>query len=81
MHSSGLIQYWINELFNPKGLKVKSEDIEPQVLTMEHVTVGFLVCLCPLASSIIIFIFEIAVYKLATVLSIPKKGLLSKKNG
>lgn len=63
MLSNGLI-YHIEESFtNPKGLIQKLEEIGPQVLTMEHLVIGFLICLCPLMLSVLVFVGELSVFK------------------
>lgn len=61
--SNGLIYYWDDIVVNPKGLKMKQEEIGPQVLTMDHLTVGFLACLCPVIFSILVFIGEVLLFK------------------
>lgn len=65
--ASGLTSYWYDKIINPKGLKIKPEDVGPQVLTMEHVTIGFIVCMWPLALSILVFIFEVLFFKLKII--------------
>lgn len=57
--ASGFIAHWEKILYDPKGLKKKHEAIGPQVLTMEHLKVGFLVCLCPLLLSVFAFLIEV----------------------
>lgn len=64
LQSSGLISYWYELESNDRGLKFKASDIGPQVLTMDHVTVGFMVCLVPLVLSLLTFLIELAVFKL-----------------
>lgn len=61
--STGLIYHWYNHEINRKGLKLKPEEIGPQILTMEHVSIGFLICFIPLALSVLTFLIEIAVFK------------------
>lgn len=62
MHSGGLIYYLEKNYTNPKGLKNQPEEIGPQVLTMEHLEIGFLVCLCPMALSVLVFAGERTVF-------------------
>lgn len=57
LSSSGLIHRW-NDL-NPKSRKKEFEDIGPQVLTMEHIAIGFQTCLIPFLLSIIVFVIEL----------------------
>lgn len=64
--SSGLIYYWYNYEINRKGLKLKPEIIGPQILTMEHVSIGFFACLCPLVLSILTFFCELLIFKIKT---------------
>lgn len=45
--------------------KKPGDDIGPQVLTMDHLTVGFIACFCPLGVAILTFIMEIIVHKLS----------------
>lgn len=56
----GLLMYW-NELdVNPRGLKMKLEAIGPEVLTMEHLLIGFQICFAVLGFGILAFGAEIA---------------------
>lgn len=57
--SSGLISYWINIAGNKYGFKRKISEIGPEVLTMEHLGIGFLVCFIPLVISFVVFIAEV----------------------
>lgn len=56
--AGGLIFYWENLWSNPRGLKMKIDEIGPQVLTMEHLMFGFYIWLAVLAISIIAFVGE-----------------------
>ena len=56
MESNGLMEYW-RQTFKPSSL-LKVENIGPEVLTMDHLKVGFLTCLIPLILSIIAFVGE-----------------------
>lgn len=58
MVSAGLIDYWMNRSMNPRGSTAFDENVGPQVLTMEHLAIGFKVCLVPLAISLTVFFFE-----------------------
>lgn len=59
MIASGLTQYWSDKYLRPKGDKLKSKDVEPQVLTMEHLDICFIICLICLAISVLVFILEL----------------------
>lgn len=58
---AGLTDYWLKETINPKLQKKVVEKIEPQVLTLDHLDVGFLACLIPLLASMIVFVVELFV--------------------
>lgn len=57
--SSGLISYWVNIAGNKYGYKRKISEIGPEVLTMEHLGIGFLVCFIPLFIGFLVFIAEV----------------------
>lgn len=59
LFAGGFITHWYDRMFNPMGFTRKPEEIGPQVLTMEHLRICFLVCLCPLALSLIAFLLEL----------------------
>jgi len=55
MLSAGIISHW----FKKEELKIKFDEIiGPQVLTWEHLEVGFIACMIPLIISITVFICE-----------------------
>ena len=57
LESNGLMEHWRRKFqFYSSSLP---EDIGPQVLTMDHLRVGFLACLIPLFLSVIVFIGEL----------------------
>lgn len=58
--NGGFLNYWFDLEVNPRGFNVKIDKIGPQVLTMEHLQIGFQICLVALAVSAIIFATEIA---------------------
>lgn len=58
MVSNGVVRRWMRYMRNPKGIKRTKEEIGPQILTLDHLGVGFLACTIPLALGIIAFIFE-----------------------
>lgn len=53
----------LNELLSPPS-RTKFDDIDPQVLTMEHLGLSFVACLIPLGVSIAVFLVELVVHKL-----------------
>jgi hypothetical protein len=63
MVSSGLVRQWELDEIDPRRYKKSYEEIGPQVLTMEHIAVGFMICMVPLGLSIITFIFELLHFK------------------
>lgn len=52
-----------NERFLP-SIKTKTDEIGPQVLTMEHLGLGFIACLIPLGLAIAVFCMEFVVHGL-----------------
>jgi len=53
--SAGMFLHW----FQPNSLKIKHDDpAEPQVLTWEHLYVGFIACMIPLIIGIAVFFCE-----------------------
>lgn len=58
---SGLSALWINEILHVDGIKRGPEDIGPQVLTLEHLAIGFIFWLIPLALTIPVFLLELAI--------------------
>lgn len=61
--SSGLFEFLLKNETNPRGIKKIDEDIGPQVLTLDHLEVGFFVCIVLLIFSLIVFACEIFVQK------------------
>lgn len=63
--SNGIIDHWFGEFENAQGFKRKvTVDIGPQVLTMEHLEIGFIFCLVAATFSVIAFMCEHFVAKL-----------------
>lgn len=54
----------LEELVSPPPMKRKNDDIGPQVLTMEHLGLGFIACLLPLTLAIAVFCSELLVHRL-----------------
>lgn len=63
LQSSGLVERDIQNFMNPKGIKRKIDDIGPEVLTFEHLEIGFIFCLFPLFLSLIAFIGELCLHR------------------
>lgn len=61
LFESGLTSYWWNSFINPRGLKPMGDEIGPEVLTLEHLEIGFEACFVPLVVSIVVFVFEIMI--------------------
>ena len=59
MESFGFMAFWRRNFIY--SLHSRSEEIGPQVLTMDHLRVGFFVCLVPLGFSVFAFIIELIV--------------------
>ena len=63
MESNGLMEYW--RRFN-EYTTTKIEEIGPQVLTMDHLQIGFLACCIPMILAIIAFSGEFVWSRLLT---------------
>lgn len=62
--SSGILHYYFWQSKFMRDKMKEAEETGPEVLTMEHLEIGFIVCGVPLALAIIVFIFEIVVYRI-----------------
>lgn len=71
--TGGILIHWESMMLNPRGLKMKVEEIGPQVLTMEHLMFGFHIYLVALAISTAMFLVEVA-------LNCVKKYSMKEKN-
>lgn len=58
---AGIADYWFRKMSNPTGITRKIEKIEPQVLTLDHLGIGFLFCIISLTFSIAVFIVEVGI--------------------
>ena len=58
MESNGLMEQWRQKYFEYSSVR-ETEDIGPQILTMDHLKVGFLACLVPINLCIVAFIGEV----------------------
>lgn len=57
--TGGFLIYWEKSFINPRGLKMKVDEIGPQVLTMEHLMLGFQISLGALGTASVVFGLEI----------------------
>lgn len=53
--AGGILQHSWRHKINPKGERRVVEVIGPQVLSMDHLEIGFIICLIPLAIGIVVF--------------------------
>ena len=67
MESNGLMEQWREKYFKYSSVR-KSEDIGPQVLTMDHLKLGFLACLIPINFCVAAFIGEVLLPKVANAI-------------
>ena len=58
LESNGILGSW--RIHNKYPTKPKVDAIGPQVLTMDHLWIGFFACLIPLALSALVFALEIS---------------------
>lgn len=61
---SGIYDQWDQTRSLPKDYKPKLEEIPPQVLTTDHLSIGFKVFLIPLLFTILVFALEICFSRL-----------------
>ena len=61
--SGGLMQMWFKDFFRTRSLR-KEDENGPQVLTFEHLEIGFIACAIPLTLSVVVFVTELAVKRL-----------------
>lgn len=61
LDAGGFLNLWNDWLFNPKGLKMKIDRIGPEVLTLDHLMVGFQICLVTATIGVLAFGIEIGV--------------------
>lgn len=63
LSSSGLLEYWYQNFLNPRRKRLmKAEEVGPQVLTIEHLGICFLLWLIPLTCSLVVFLGELLVF-------------------
>lgn len=83
MMSVGLTQHWFDRQINEKGVKKVEDSEETQVLSMDHLTIGFQICLVPLCLSVFVFFVELLTPvvkpKLQTFLSVEVMSFFHKR--
>jgi hypothetical protein len=57
---SGIFLYLWKNIINPSGFESKVEEIGPQVLTMQHLKAGFVVCIVLMSLAVTAFAVECA---------------------
>ena len=57
LESNGVMEKWRRDITLRKS---KQEELGPQVLTMDHLAIGFLACLIPAILSVVAFVGELA---------------------
>lgn len=60
--AAGLTKHF--EMLLSPAMETKIDDIGPQVLTMEHLGLGFIACLMPIGITIVVFLMEFVVHAL-----------------
>lgn len=64
LYESGILNNWVQTEFFPKGTKPRLEPMKPQVLTMEHLDICFIVFSIPLTVTILLFAMELFISRL-----------------
>lgn len=67
--AAGIFDHDQRNFVNPKRINRAVEKDGPQVLTMDHLLIGFQVCFIPLTLSLIVFIFELVIPRLKKPIS------------
>lgn len=76
--SGGILDLWDKYINNRRDIKSKIDVIGPQVLTLEHLSTGFFICLILLVLSVVVFMLEFVIkYKTSTFL---KKSINEPSN-
>jgi len=60
MHQAGLIEHYKRMYYDPKFLDLMEEEEEPNVLTVDHLSIGFHVFLLFVGVAIVAFVAEIS---------------------
>lgn len=66
MFEAGLFVLWFRKSKNLRDFKEQIDEVGPQVLTMDHLGVGFIICLIPLAISTVVFVIEFGIFVVKT---------------
>lgn len=65
----GLTNLWIENALNQRGINKKLPEIGPEVLTMEHLDIGFKIMMVVWSISIMGFLAEIVFYRIKKMLN------------
>lgn len=69
LKQGGFFEYWISFWILPRYLNPEVPKDLPEVLTMDHLAIGFYICCIPLFSAMISFVFETQIYVRASIAS------------
>lgn len=61
LNSNGVLPQIEKDYLNPLGFTRHDDEIGPQVLTLDHLGVAFLISLCPLLTATLVFLCEVFV--------------------
>lgn len=64
--AAGLFGSWDMHDLRKASMKDRSDNVGPQVLTMEHLEVAFIICSVPAILAVIVFCFEVLVHRIKT---------------
>ena len=79
MISNGFTQKVFENHVNPNGRKIIEDQIDPQILTMDQLAVGFQICFVPLAFSTIAFLVEVLIPLIKLKFRKPQKIMKKSK--
>lgn len=74
----GLVASWIDVTYTIGGEKRTAEEIGPQVLTMEHLEIGFIVWLVPLAFCLLVFAIEVGIRPCRRMLAYLRHAIVAR---
>lgn len=75
---SGILNLFYAVHVNPKGFVSKNDEIGPQVLTMDHLMIGFQICLAVMVASFVAFVVEITLKRYQNITMKIKVKVVSK---
>lgn len=76
--NGGIYNHWLAIFLKSKGFNPRIDEIGPQVLTMEHLEIGFLICIGASVTSIIAFGLE-KIFKCCEIFTVGIKSKLRDK--